>query len=70
MHKKRENADHITIRIKNHKTFSTVGPALSVLNAEALEILKAFVGSFQSHTPCLIHNIFVMGWECDSTGFS
>ena len=33
MHKKRENADHLIIRVKNHKTFATAGPALLVFDA-------------------------------------
>ena len=59
MHKKRENADHLIIRVRNHKTFATAGPALLVLDTEASEMLKVFVESFRSHTPCLAHNIFV-----------
>ena len=36
MHNKRENADHIAIRDKNHKVFATAGPALLVLNAKGV----------------------------------
>lgn len=38
MHLKRENADHITICVYNHKTFATASPALLVLDGEALEM--------------------------------
>ena len=53
MHKKRENADHITIRVYNHQTFATASPALLVLDGEALEM-----ESFRSKTPCLTDNNF------------
>ena len=35
-HQKRENVDHITIRIKNHKTFATAGTVLLVLYGKAV----------------------------------
>ena len=65
MHKKRENADHITIRVKNHKAFATAGPALLVLNA------KGVFGDFSiTYLMPYAQYFCVMVWECNGISFS
>ena len=43
-----KDEDHVVVRVKQHKTFSTHGPANLVLTSSLHEYLKIFINIFRS----------------------